>query len=417
MITKDFSERLSARLLRYAQIHTTSDAASQSSPSTPQQWDLLHLLCDEMTAMELADVSLDDKGYLFATIPATSDADVPVLGLLAHVDTSPAFNGRDVNPQVIENYDGGDVLLAGSGDVLSPRDFPHLATLRGHTLITTDGTSLLGADDKAGIAIILTVAEYLLAHPEVAHGKIRIGFTPDEEIGRGANHFDVARFGADVAYTLDGSVLGGLEYENFNADQAVVHLFGLSVHPGTAKGKMVNAWVRACEFQNRLPPHRTPAESEAREGFLYLYQIDGSLEDCRLHYALRAFEREELEGYRQMLLDTMAAMQADYGEGCGKVEIREHYRNMREKVEPHRYLVDLAEEAIRELGITPLIEPIRGGTDGARLSFMGLPTPNLFTGGGNFHGKYEYVSLDVMTLSARTVLGIIRKMTEKGALS
>lgn len=417
MNTADFSERLQARLLRYARIYTTSDAASQSVPSTPQQWDLLHALRDEMTAMGLAEVSLDDNGYLFATIPATADAPVPVLGLLAHVDTAPDFNGRDVNPQVIENYDGGDVTLAGSGDVLSPRHFPHLATLQGHTLITTDGTSLLGADDKAGIAIILTVAEHLLAHPEIAHGKIRIGFTPDEEIGRGANHFDVAAFAADVAYTLDGSALGELQYENFNADEAVVNLFGLSVHPGMAKGKMVNAWVRACEFQSRLPAHKTPADSEAREGFLFLRKIEGSLEDCRLHYALRAFDRSELEGYQQMLHDTMATMQADYGEACGKVEIHEHYRNMREKVEPHRYLIDMAEETMRELGIAPVIEPIRGGTDGARLSFMGLPTPNLFTGGGNFHGKFEYVSLDVMAQSAQVVLGIVQKMMKQGGKS
>ncbi|MDO5090463.1 MAG: peptidase T [Cardiobacteriaceae bacterium] len=412
-MSRDFLQGLQARLSRYVRVHTMSDAASRSVPSTPQQWDLLHLLRDEMVAMGLAEVSLDDKGYLFATIPATVDADVPVLGLLAHVDTSPAFNGRDVKPQVVEDYDGGDVALAGSGDVLSPRDFPHLATLRGHTLMTTDGTSLLGADDKAGIAIILTVAEYLLAHPELAHGKIRIGFTPDEEIGRGADHFDVARFGADVAFTLDGSALGGLEYENFNADQAVVQLFGLSVHPGMAKGKMVNAWVRACEFQSRLPPHRTPSESEGREGFLYLHKIEGTLEDCRLHYALRAFDREELEAYRDMLRGTMAAMQADYGAGCGKVEIRERYRNMHEMVAPHGYLIEMAKDAMCELDIAPLVEPIRGGTDGARLSFMGLPTPNLFTGGGNFHGKFEYVSLDVMALSVQVVLGIVRRLAQR----
>lgn len=409
-----FASALLPRLLRYTRVHTTSDTQSKTTPSTPQQWDLLRLLHDEMTAMGLAEVSLDDNGYLFATIPATTDAPVPVLGLLAHVDTAPDFNGQNVRPQVVENYDGGEVLLAGSGDTLSPREFPELAGLRGHTLVTTDGTSLLGADDKAGIAIILTVAEYLLAHPEIAHGKIRIAFTPDEEIGRGADHFDTRAFGADAAYTLDGSMLGELQYENFNADEAVVSLFGLSVHPGTAKGRMVNAFVRACEFQARLPAHPTPSDSEGREGFIFLRKIEGSLECCRLHYALRSFGRGELARFRAMLQDTLAAMCADYGEGCGTVEIREHYRNMREMVEPHRYLIDLAAETMTGLGIVPHIEPIRGGTDGARLSFMGLPAPNLFTGGGNFHGKYEYVSLDVMEQSARVVLGIVQKMAEKG---
>ena len=256
------ADSLLNRLLRYVRVHTTSDPASDTVPSTARQWDLLHILRDEMTAMGLADVHLDDKGYLFATIPATSDKPAPVLGLIAHVDTAPDFNGADVNPQIIENYDGGDITLPTSGDILAPRDFPVLNTLHGHTLVTTDGTSLLGSDDKSGIAIILTAAEYLLAHPEIPHGKIRIGFTPDEEIGRSARHFDVAAFGADIAYTVDGGSLGKMEYETFNADEAVVTLKGLSVHAGAAKGKMVNAWLRACEFQNRLPAHKTSADNE-----------------------------------------------------------------------------------------------------------------------------------------------------------
>lgn len=408
------ADSLLNRLLRYVRVHTTSDPASDTVPSTARQWDLLHILRDEMTAMGLADVHLDDKGYLFATIPATSDKPAPVLGLIAHVDTAPDFNGADVNPQVIENYDGGDITLPASGDILSPRDFPVLNTLHGHTLVTTDGTSLLGSDDKSGIAIILTAAEYLLAHPEIPHGKIRIGFTPDEEIGRSARHFDVTAFGADIAYTVDGGSLGKMEYETFNADEAVVTLKGLSVHAGAAKGKMVNAWLRACEFQNRLPAHKTPADSEGREGFLFLRRIEGSLECCRLRYALRSFDRDELESYQHMLRDTMAAMQADYGKDCGHVEIREHYRNMGEVLKSHYHLIEIAEKVMRKQGITPNMEPVRGGTDGARLSFMGLPTPNLFTGGENFHGKLEFVSVDVMDKAAHLIIGIAQEFSNHG---
>ena len=413
MTPADLKQPLLTRLLRYVQVHTTSDAKSATVPSTPQQWDLLHLLRDELTAMGLADITLDDKGYLFATLPATTDRAVPVLGLLAHVDTAPDFSGENVRPQVVEHYDGGDIRLAGSGAVLSPQDFPQLGELRGHTLITSDGTTLLGADDKSGIAIILAAIEYLQAHPEIAHGKIRIAFTPDEEIGRGPNHFDVAAFGADVAYTIDGSRLGELQYENFNADEAVVTLYGRSVHPGTAKGVMVNGWARACEFQSRLPAHPAPETSGDREGFIFLRKIEGSLEACRLLYALRSFTREELAAWGKMLTDTMSAMQRDYGADCGTVEIHEHYRNMREKVEPHRYLIEIAENVMRAQGIEPVIEPIRGGTDGARLSFMGLPTPNLFTGGANFHGPLEYISLDVMEQAANVVIGIAAAFAER----
>ena len=412
MTIATLKQPLLARLLRYVKIHTTSDAGSDSVPSTPQQWDLLHLLRDELTAMGLAEISLDDKGYLLATLPATSDRAVPVLGLLAHVDTAPDFSGENVRPQVIENYDGGDIALTGGNLTLSPRAFPHLRALVGHTLVTTDGTTLLGADDKSGIAIILSAIEYLQAHPEIAHGKIRIAFTPDEEIGRGPHHFDVAAFGADVAYTVDGSRLGELQYENFNADEATVTLYGRSVHPGTAKDVMINGWARACEFQSRLPAHKTPETSSGREGFIFLRKIEGSLEECRLLYALRSFSREELAAWGKMLSDTMAAMQRDYGEDCGKVEIHAHYRNMREKIEPHRYLIDIAENVMRAQGITPLTDPIRGGTDGAHLSFMGLPTPNLFTGGENFHGPLEYISVDVMEKAANVVIGIAQAFAE-----
>lgn len=382
-------------------------------PTTPQQWDLLKLLRDEVTALCMTEVSLDDKGYLFATLPATTDKKVPVLGFMAHVDTAPGCSGENVKPQVIENYGGGDIPLKGSGAVLSPKEFPALDGLHGHTLVTTDGTTLLGADDKSGIAIILSAVEYLLAHPEIPHGKIRVAFTPDEEIGRGPKHFDVKVFGADVAYTVDGGPLGELQYENFNADEGVVTFYGRSVHTGTAKGVMVSGLARACEFHNRLPAHLTPEKSEGREGFIHLHKFEGTLEECRLRYLLRSFTREELADLGKMLSDTMEAMQRDYGEHCGKVEIHKQYRNMREKVEPHRYVVDIAEKVMRDFGITPLTAPIRGGTDGAQISYMGLPTPNLFTGGENFHGAFEFISLDVMEQAANIVLGIISEFAQR----
>ncbi|AHG74954.1 Tripeptide aminopeptidase [Mannheimia varigena USDA-ARS-USMARC-1296] len=400
------------RLLRYTQIYTTSDPKSQSVPSSPQQWDLLNLLKAEMESMGLTEIFLDPNGYLFATLPANTDISIPVLGLIAHVDTSPDFNGKNVKPQVIECYQGGDILLSGSGDKLSPNDFPNLNKLIGDTLVTTDGTTLLGADDKSGIAIILSAIEYLQANPQISHGKIRIGFTTDEEIGRGADHFDVKAFGADVAFTLDGGPLGELQYENFNADAAIVTLYGRSVHPGTAKGKMINALERACEFQHRLPPHLTPATSEGREGFIMLHGIEGSVDKAEVRYILRSFEREELATFGKMLTDTMAEMQKIYGENCGKVEIIEQYRNMREVLDGYPYLIEIAEKVMREQGIEPNLEPIRGGTDGSRLSFMGLPCPNLFTGGENFHGRFEFISVDTMEKAATVVVGISTGFTK-----
>ncbi|AUI65057.1 MULTISPECIES: peptidase T [Glaesserella] len=407
-----FKSALLERLLCYVQIHTASDPKSTTVPSSPQQWDLLHLLKNEMETMGLTEIEVDPNGYLFATLPANTDKAVPVLGLLAHVDTSPDFNGENVKPQVIEHYAGGDILLKGSEDYLSPKDFPNLNGLVGHTLVTTDGTTLLGADDKSGIAIILSAVEYLLAHPEIKHGKIRIGFTTDEEIGRGADHFDVKSFGADVAYTLDGGPLGELQYENFNADAATVTFYGRSVHPGTAKGKMINALERACEFQNSLPPHLTPATSEGREGFIMLHGIEGDLSECHIHYILRSFEREELAKFGGYLTACMAQMQQKYGEYCGKVEIVEQYRNMYEVVKDYRYLIDIAESVMKAQGITPNLEPIRGGTDGSRLSYMGLPTPNLFTGGENFHGRFEFISVDVMEQATNVVVGIAKAFGE-----
>ncbi|MBV7388859.1 peptidase T [Pasteurellaceae bacterium TAE3-ERU1] len=400
------------RLLRYVKVFTTSDAASNTVPSTPQQWDLLRLLEQEMQKMGLSEITLDDKGYLFASLPANVD-DAPVLGLLAHVDTAPDFNGKDVRPQIIEDYDGQAIALKGSGDELSPEQFPNLTALLGHKLVTTDGTSLLGADDKSGIAIILSVIEYLQAHPDIPHGKLRVGFTPDEEIGRGPKHFDVEKFGADFAYTLDGGPLGELQFENFNAAEATVTFFGRAVHPGSAKGKMINAWERACEFQAALPAHLTPATSEGKEGFIYLRKIDGSLERCQLHYALRDFERAGLDEKEAQLRETLQAMRQRYGEKCGQLDVVQHYANMREKVADYPQLIEVPKQVMANLGITPNLEPIRGGTDGAQLSFMGLPTPNLFTGGENFHGKFEFISLDVMNQAANVLLGTIVALSKK----
>ncbi|MBE2895072.1 peptidase T [Pasteurellaceae bacterium NCTC 11878] len=403
---------LQERLLRYVKIHTTSDASSDTVPSTPQQWDLLHLLMQEMQQMGLDEISLDEKGYLFASLPANVE-NAPVLGLLAHVDTAPDFNGENVHPQIIENYDGKDIALNGSGDVLSPAQFPHLTALLGHTLVTTDGTSLLGADDKSGIAIILCVVAYLQAHPDIPHGKLRIGFTPDEEIGRGPHHFDVEKFGADFAYTLDGGPVGELQFENFNAAEATVTFFGRSVHPGSAKGKMINGWERACEFHAALPPHLTPATSEGKQGFIYLRKIDGNLERCQLHYALRDFERSGLSEKEAQLQATLHQMQQKYGEKCGQLEVKQQYANMRDKVADFPALIDVPKRVMHAMGITPNLEPIRGGTDGAQLSFMGLPTPNLFTGGENFHGKFEFISVDVMNQAANVLLGTIQALANK----
>ncbi|TCP18839.1 tripeptide aminopeptidase [Nicoletella semolina] len=412
MTATQFKQQNLERLLRYVKIYTTSDPNSQTVPSSPQQFDLLHLLRDEVSEMGLTDIHLDERGFLFATLPATTDKPLPVLGLLAHVDTSPDFNGKNVKPQIIDFYNGEDILLKGSGHTLSPRQFSSLEGLIGHTLVTTDGTSLLGSDDKSGIAIILSAVEYLLANPQIPHGKIRIGFTTDEEIGCGTDNFDVQLFGADVAYTLDGGPLGEVQCESFNADSATVTLIGRSVHPGYAKGKMINAFERACEFQQSLPPHLTPATSSDRQGYLMLHDIKGEIEQCQLHYILRSFDRQELAQLGEYLMQTMAKMQEKYGENCGSVEIHEQYRNMNEIIQSHPYLMDIPQKAMIKQGITPKLEPIRGGTDGSRLSFMGLPTPNLFTGGENFHGRFEFVSVDTMSQATAVLIHIAEMFTE-----
>lgn len=410
-IKTDLKATLTTRLDRYVRVHTTSDLASDTTPSTACQWDLLNLLKDEVTNMGLTDVSLDENGYLFATLPGNTDG-VPVLGLLAHVDTAPDYNGKNVKPNIVRDYDGGEIALTGSNETMSPETFSALAQLKGHDLMTTDGTSLLGADDKAGIAIILSAIEYLQANPDIPRGKLRVGFTPDEEIGRGPHKFDVSAFGADVAYTLDGSVEGELQFENFNAAGVEVTFKGKNIHPGFAKNKLINGFERACEFHAALPEHLRPETSEDREGFIFLTSIGGELENATLSYILRDFTQDGLAQKKADFEKTFANMQSRYGDDAGTLTITDQYANMVEKVNEHPYLIDLAKQAMTDVGVTPICEAIRGGTDGAQLSFMGLPTPNLFTGGANFHGRFEYISLDVMNLSTNVLLNLVQGFTK-----
>lgn len=401
------------RLTSYVQIDTQSNEESVTCPSTPGQWDLLRQLVQELNAIGMEDVTLDDNGYVMATLPSNTDKDVPVIGFMAHVDTATDFTGKNVKPQLVE-YHGGDILLnRQAGIVLSPRDFPELETYHGHTLMTTDGTTLLGADNKAGIAEIMTAMHHLIRNPEIKHGKIRVAFTPDEEIGRGPHKFDVAAYGAQYAYTVDGGPLGELEYETFNAAAAKVICKGTNVHPGTAKGKMINAAKIAMELHRRLPVEEAPEFTEGYEGFYHLTSIHGDVEQTQLSYIIRDFDREAFEHKKNTLTSIVHEFRQTYGEDSILLEINDQYYNMREKIEPVMHIVDTAEQAMKNLGITPLIKPVRGGTDGAQLSYMGLPTPNIFTGGENYHGRYEYVSVDNMVKSAEVIVEISRLFEEQ----
>lgn len=402
------------RLVRYVQVDTQSDPSSGTCPSTPGQLELGRMLVEELKTIGLTDASMDENGYVMATLPANTDRHVPVIGFLAHLDTASDFTGAGVKPRIIESYDGGDIVLnAEQGIVLSPDDFPELERYRGHTLVTTDGTTLLGADDKAGIAIIMTAMRHLAEHPEIPRGAVRVAFTPDEEIGRGPHRFDVPKFGAWAAYTVDGGPLGELQYESFNAAQAVIEIRGKNVHPGTAKGKMIHAAKIAMELHAKLPASEAPEHTEGREGFYHLISLEGGVEHAKMVYIIRDFDREKFEDRKAYLAHIAAELQAVHGEDRIKLEMKDQYYNMRDKIEPVREIVDIAEDAMRSLGIEPVIRPIRGGTDGSQLSYMGLPTPNLFTGGENFHGRYEYVSADVMEQSARTVIEIVKRYAER----
>ncbi|MDW8801897.1 peptidase T [Clostridium sp. A1-XYC3] len=395
------------KFLKYVKIDTVSDEESNTVPSTSKQLVLAEELVKELKEMGMKDVSVDDNGYVMATLPGNVDKNVPVIGFIAHMDTSPEMCGTNVNPKIVENYDGGDIVLNEKENiVLRVEESPELKDYVGKTLITTDGTTLLGADDKAGIAEIMSAIEYLIAHPEIKHGDIRVGFTPDEEIGRGADHFDVKKFNADLAYTVDGGVIGELEYENFNAGSAKVTIKGRNFHPGYSKDKMINSILVANEFINMLPANETPATTEGYEGFYHLLAINGGIEKTELNYIIRDFDAEGFENRKAFIEEAVKKINEKYGFDFVSVEIKEQYRNMKEKVEPVKYIVDIAFEAMESVGIKPLVRPIRGGTDGARLSFMGLPTPNLFTGGHNFHGRFEYIPTFAMEKAVEVIVKI-----------
>ena len=400
------------RFLNYVPVWTTSDETSDTVPSADRELVLARMLVEEMKGLGIADARVDDKGYVYGHIPATPGCeDKPSLGLVAHMDTVADASGENIKPQIIENYDGKDVILKGSGDILKVDEFPYLAELKGRTLITTDGTTLLGADDKAGIAEILTVAEEIIKEG-LPHGKICIGFTPDEEIARGAKHFDVEGFGADYAYTLDGDEEGEIQFENFNASTAFITIHGVSVHTGSAKDVMVNSQTIATEIHQMLPVNERPETTEGYEGFYHLVSVQGNVTTTKMKYFIRDFDRRSFDARAQKLRDIAEEMNKKYGEGKVKVEIVESYYNMREKIEPCMQLIDYAKAAIEHAGITPIVSPVRGGTDGARLSFKGLPCPNLGTGGHAFHGVFEHITVEGMDKAVLIVKDIIRQFAE-----
>ncbi|MEC3907389.1 peptidase T [Tamlana sp. 2201CG12-4] len=408
MIPKD---HIINRFISYVTVDTESDPSSNTTPSTKKQWDLAKKLAKELKDIGLQDVSIDDNAYIMATLPSNVDYDVPTIGFISHFDTSPDFTGANVSPQVHENYLGGDILLNKEEHiVLSPNYFEDLRLYIGQTLITTDGTTLLGADDKAGICEIISAMECLINHPEIKHGKIRIGFTPDEEIGRGAHKFDVEKFGADWAYTMDGSQIGELEYENFNAASALIKVKGKIVHPGYAKGKMINSMYIATEFINSLPRMETPEHTEGYQGFFHLHDIKGNVEETVLQYIIRDHDKGHFEARKEVMEKLTNELNSQYGREVITTEIKDQYYNMKEKVEPVMHIVDIAEEAMKQVGIEPIIKAIRGGTDGSQLSYMGLPCPNIFAGGHNFHGRYEYVPVESM-IKATEVICKIAELT------
>jgi len=406
------------RFISYVTVDTESDPNSDTTPSTAKQWDLANKLVDELKAIGLEDVTIDENAYIMATLPSNVEHDVPVIGFVSHFDTTPDFTGANVKPQIVPNYNGGDIVLnAEKNIVLSPKYFKDLLQYKGQTLITTDGTTLLGADDKAGITEIVTAMEYLIQHPEIKHGKIRIGFTPDEEIGRGAHKFDVEKFGADWAYTMDGSQIGELEYENFNAAGAKVTFKGKSVHPGYAKGKMINSMLIANRFISTLPKNEVPEQTKGYEGFFHVTGISGSIEETTVQLIIRDHDARRFKKRKKLLKKIVDKInrkfKKQFGDDIAVLEIKDQYYNMREKVEPVFHIVKIAEKAMKKVGIKPIIKPIRGGTDGSQLSYMGLPCPNIFAGGHNFHGKYEYVPVESMVKAVEVIVKIA-ELTAKG---
>jgi len=408
-----FMQHIIDRFIKYITIDTQSDPTNPDFPSTEKQWDLARILVEDLKAIGMHEVTLDDNCYIMATLPSNVDHKVPTIGFISHIDTSPDYTGTNVNPKIHNNYDGKDIVLNEAENiVLSPDYFENLLLYKGQTLITTDGTTLLGADDKAGITEIMTAMEYLIQHPEIKHGEVKVAFTPDEEVGKGAHLFDVEKFGAEWAYTMDGSQIGELEYENFNAAGAKVTVNGKIVHPGYAKGKMVNSMLIANEFIAALPKNEIPQETEGYEGFYHLYSIAGEVEKTELQYIIRDHDMKLFEQRKADFQKAADTINEKLGSDLIMVEIKDQYYNMREKVEPVMHIVDIAEEAMKELGIKPLIKAIRGGTDGSQLSYKGLPCPNIFAGGHNFHGRYEYVPVESM----QKAIEVIVKVAEKTAL-
>ncbi len=407
-------QHLIDRFISYVTVDTESDPDSKTTPSSEKQWNLANALVEELKRIGLEDVTIDENAYIMATLPSNVSHEVPVVGFVAHFDTTPDFTGANVKPQIVENYDGKDIVLNEAENIiLSPSDFDDLLLYKGQTLITTDGTTLLGADDKAGIAEIISAMEYLVNHPELKHGKIRIGFTPDEEIGRGAHKFDVKKFGASWAYTMDGSQIGELEYENFNAAGAEVTIKGKIVHPGYAKGKMINSMYIATEFINSLPRMETPERTEDRQGFFHLHNMKGEVDSTKLQYIIRDHNRNHFEARKEMIQKLANDLNDKYEKEIISVELKDQYFNMREKIEPVMHIVDIAEEAMEMAGIKAMIKPIRGGTDGSQLSFMGLPCPNIFAGGHNFHGRYEYVPVESMLKAIEVIVNIAQLVAKK----
>ena len=399
------------RFISYVIIDTESDSSSETTPSTKKQWDLANKLVEELKSIGMQDVTIDKKAYIMATLPSNVDHEVPTIGFISHFDTSPDFSGANVKPQIVTNYDGGDIVLnAEQNIVLSPKYFKDLLQYKGQTLITTDGTTLLGADDKAGITEIVSAMEFLINNPEIKHGKIRVGFTPDEEIGRGAHHFDVEKFGCDWAYTMDGSQVGELEYENFNAAGAKITFKGKSVHPGYAKGKMINSMLIANDFINELPKGETPQETRGYEGFFHVHHLTGSIEETVLELIIRDHNKKKFEKRKELIAKIAKKINKKFAKKFGEdiviAEVKDQYYNMKEKVLPVKHIVDIAEHAMKLLKIKPLIKPIRGGTDGCQLSYKGLPCPNIFAGGHNFHGKYEYVPAESMQKAVDVIVKI-----------
>ena len=402
------------RFVGYVTVDTESDPESDTTPSTAKQWDLANVLVEELKAIGMSDVSIDENAYIMATLPSNVEYETPTIGFISHFDTTPDFTGANVKPQIIESYDGKDILLNEAENiVLSPDYFDDLLLYKGQTLITTDGTTLLGADDKAGITEIISAMEYLIGNPQIKHGAVKVGFTPDEEIGRGAHKFDVNKFGADWAYTMDGSQIGELEYENFNAAGAVVIVKGKIVHPGYAKNKMINSMYIATEFINSLPRMETPEHTEGYQGFFHLYSIKGEVENTKLEYIIRDHDFGHFQARKEVMQNLTNELNSQYGREVIKIEIKDQYFNMKEKVEPVMHIVDIAEEAMKQLGIKPLIKAIRGGTDGSQLSYMGLPCPNIFAGGHNFHGRYEYVPVESMIKATEVICKICEITAEK----